>query len=68
MPSYEYECISCNVRYETVQPIGENVAPLCCGVVMRQVYSVPGVSFKGTGSPPDLMLCTWSTVSASWPQ
>lgn len=49
MPTYEYECISCNIRYETTAPIGENVAPLCCGVVMRQVYSVPGVSFKGTG-------------------
>lgn len=49
MPSYEYECISCNIRYETIAPIGKNVAPLCCGLSMRQVYSVPGVSFKGTG-------------------
>jgi putative FmdB family regulatory protein len=49
MPTYEYECISCNIRYESIQPIGENVAPLCCGTAMRQVYSVPGISFKGTG-------------------
>ena len=49
MPTYEYECISCNIRYELIQKMGENVAPICCGLTMRQVYGVPGVSFKGTG-------------------
>jgi putative FmdB family regulatory protein len=49
MPRYEYECISCNIRYQSIQPIGENVAPLCCNLTMRQVYSVLGLSFKGTG-------------------
>ena len=49
MPTYEYECISCNIRYDLIQPMGENSVPLCCGLVMRQVYSAPGISFKGTG-------------------
>lgn len=49
MAMYQYECISCNINYDVSQPIGENVPPVCCGLVMRQVYSVPGVSFKGTG-------------------
>jgi putative FmdB family regulatory protein len=49
MPMYEYECISCNVRYETVEKMAEHVTPYCCNLTMRQVYSAPGLVFKGKG-------------------
>jgi putative FmdB family regulatory protein len=49
MPTYEYECISCNIRYEITEKIAEHTAPYCCNLAMRQVYHAPGVSFKGTG-------------------
>ena len=49
MPTYEYECISCNIRYETVEKMGEATTPYCCNFMMRQIYHAPGLSFKGTG-------------------
>jgi len=27
MPTYEYECIVCNVRYETVEKMAEHTTP-----------------------------------------
>lgn len=49
MPTYEYECIVCNVRYETTEKMAEHVTPYCCSMMMRQIYSAPGLNFKGTG-------------------
>jgi putative FmdB family regulatory protein len=49
MPSYEYECISCSMRFSVERSIHEDNAPYCCGFAMRQVYGVPGISFKGKG-------------------
>ena len=49
MPIYEYECISCNIRYELEQKMAEHTIPYCCNLLMRQVYHAPGLSFKGTG-------------------
>ena len=49
MPSYEYECISCNVRFEVIRSIHEDNAPNCCGYAMRQVYGSFSVRFKGKG-------------------
>lgn len=49
MPTYEYECIVCNVGYETIEKMAEHTTPYCCSMMMRQVYHVPGISFKGTG-------------------
>ena len=49
MPSYEYECISCSMRFTVERSIHEDNAPYCCGFAMRQVYGVPGISFKGKG-------------------
>ena len=48
-PRYEYECIECRIKYEVEQSMEDVTAPLCCTKTMRQVYSAPGISFKGTG-------------------
>jgi putative FmdB family regulatory protein len=49
MPTYEYECKKCHIRYEVEQPMDKVTTPLCCSEPMRQIYSAPGISFKGTG-------------------
>jgi putative FmdB family regulatory protein len=49
MPTYEYECISCSIRYEITEKLAEHTTPYCCAMMMRQVYHAPGISFKGTG-------------------
>ena len=49
MPTYEYECLECRIRYKVEQPMNNVSTPLCCNEPMRQVYHAPGLSFKGTG-------------------
>ena len=49
MPSYEYECISCNMRFTVERSIHEDNPPYCCAMAMRQVYGSVSVSFKGKG-------------------
>ena len=49
MPTYEYECISCSIRYEITEKLAVHTTPYCCAMMMRQVYHAPGISFKGTG-------------------
>ena len=49
MPRYEYQCIECGITYEIEQTMTDAAAPLCCTRSMRQIYSPPGLSFKGTG-------------------
>jgi putative FmdB family regulatory protein len=49
LPTYEYECIECGIKYEVQQSMTDTAAPLCCTKSMRQIYSAPGLSFKGTG-------------------
>ena len=49
MPSYEYECIVCNIRITAVRSIHEENSPYCCSMAMRQVYYSPGAVFKGDG-------------------
>ena len=49
MPRYEYQCIECGITYEVEQPMDKVSTPMCCTQSMRQVYSAPGLSFKGTG-------------------
>jgi putative FmdB family regulatory protein len=49
MPSYEFECIACNVRFMVERSIHEDNPPMCCGLVMRQIYGAPSISFKGKG-------------------
>ena len=49
MPTYEYECISCNIRITAIRSIHEENAPYCCGLAMRQIYGSFGINFKGKG-------------------
>ena len=48
-PMYEYKCISCNISYEVERSVHEENTPYCCNAMMVQIYSAPGLSFKGTG-------------------
>ncbi|MDO8490822.1 MAG: zinc ribbon domain-containing protein [Dehalococcoidia bacterium] len=51
MPIYEYECGSCNLRFEKRQGFDEEPAclcPACQGKARRVIHSVP-VVFKGSG-------------------
>ena len=49
MPTYEYQCIACNMRYTVERSIHEDNPPNCCHMAMAQVYGVPAIRFKGTG-------------------
>lgn len=51
MPLYEYQCLSCGVRFERRQRFSdepEHVCPECGGDVQRLVQPV-GIVFKGPG-------------------
>jgi len=52
MPTYEYECLSCQHRFEVFQsmtdkPIGS--CPRCGKKVRRLIHGGMGVIFKGSG-------------------
>ena len=52
MPTYEYECRSCQHRFEKVQSMSEDpvsVCPTCGGSVRRVIGGGMGVIFKGSG-------------------
>ena len=51
MPTYEYECGSCQFRFERKQRFDEEpvaMCPKCGGKSRRVIHSVP-VIFKGSG-------------------
>ena len=51
MPTYEYECSSCNFRFERKQRFDEEpvaMCPKCGGKARRVIHSTP-VIFKGSG-------------------
>jgi putative FmdB family regulatory protein len=51
MPTYGYECLSCNERFETIQRNTEyalKVHENCGGKLRRLLYPV-GIIFKGSG-------------------
>ena len=51
MPTYGYECLSCNHQFEIFQSIKDDALTTCdsCGGALRKrVYPV-GISFKGSG-------------------
>lgn len=51
MPTYGYECLSCDNQFETFQSIKDDPLKTCeaCGGTLRKrVYPV-GISFKGSG-------------------
>ena len=52
MPVYEYECKSCNSRFDKVQPFTAEPLTECevCGKgPVRRVFQPVGVIFKGSG-------------------
>jgi putative FmdB family regulatory protein len=51
MPIYEYECLSCGVRFERRQSVSEPNIETCpdCGSKVRKVFHPAGIIFKGSG-------------------
>ncbi|NDE71598.1 MAG: FmdB family transcriptional regulator [Actinobacteria bacterium] len=51
MPTYQYECTSCDHQFELVQSFTDAPASECpdCGKPVRKVFSNIGVVFKGSG-------------------
>jgi putative FmdB family regulatory protein len=52
MPTYEYECESCDHRFEEFQSIMAKpieMCPVCQGVVRRLIGAGAGFLFKGSG-------------------
>jgi len=51
MPTYEYECQSCQRRVEAVQKFSDPDLTTCetCGGTLRKVFSAVGIVFKGSG-------------------
>jgi len=51
MPTYEYECRECGVRFERFQRITEDPVTECeeCGGEVRRVLFPVGILFKGPG-------------------
>ena len=52
MPLYEYECKSCNHRFEKIQKFSDppqTTCPKCGKETVEQVLSAPAVQFKCSG-------------------
>jgi putative FmdB family regulatory protein len=52
MPLYEYQCESCNNRFERIQKYSDppiDVCPACGKGPVRKLLSSPAIQFKGTG-------------------
>lgn len=50
MPTYVYECKTCEKSFEVEQRITENALTDCdCGGALRRVIQPVGISFKGSG-------------------
>ena len=51
MPIYEYECESCDERFELMQKFSDKPVKKCpkCGGPVHKVLSPPALLFKGTG-------------------
>jgi putative FmdB family regulatory protein len=50
MPTYVYECKSCEKSFEVEQRITENPLTDCdCGGTLRRVIQPVGIAFKGSG-------------------
>jgi putative FmdB family regulatory protein len=51
MPLYEYQCNSCGVRFERLQPINDEPVKECpeCGEEVRRLIHPVGIIFKGKG-------------------
>jgi len=52
MPNYEYDCMSCAIRYIKIRSISENDTRYKCDTCNKElvrVYSNVGAIFNGTG-------------------
>jgi putative FmdB family regulatory protein len=51
VPIYEYECESCQERFELMQKFSDKALKKCakCGGPVHKVLSAPALLFKGTG-------------------
>ena len=52
MPLYEYQCQSCQFRFEKLQRLSDappRKCPECGGNKVAQLMSAPAVQFKGSG-------------------
>lgn len=52
MPLYEYQCGTCNHRFEKIQKFsdpGPDTCPACGGGPVTRMPSSPAIQFKGTG-------------------
>jgi putative FmdB family regulatory protein len=51
MPLYEYQCETCEHRFEKIQKFTDPPPDCCpkCGGPVRKLFSSPAIQFKGTG-------------------
>jgi putative FmdB family regulatory protein len=51
MPLYEYQCESCDERFERIQRFSDPPVAECpaCGGPVRKLLSSPAIQFKGSG-------------------
>jgi putative FmdB family regulatory protein len=51
VPIYEYECESCDERFELMQKFSDKPVKKCpkCGGAVHKVLSAPALVFKGSG-------------------
>jgi putative FmdB family regulatory protein len=51
MPLYEYQCESCQHRFEKIQKFSDPPPDACpkCGGPVRKLFSSPAIQFKGSG-------------------
>lgn len=52
MPFYQYECDACGHKFEELQGIKDDplrLCPRCDKKVLRRIFGVPALIFKGTG-------------------
>ncbi len=52
MPTYEYKCTECGLRFERFQNMNEELikaCPECDGSVVRLIGTGAGIIFKGSG-------------------
>jgi putative FmdB family regulatory protein len=51
VPIYEYECESCDKRFELIQKFSDKPVKKCpkCGGAVHKILSAPALVFKGSG-------------------
>ncbi|MEI6044809.1 MAG: FmdB family zinc ribbon protein [Chloroflexota bacterium] len=51
MPTYDYQCGTCEHRFEKYQGFHDEPIKICpeCGNEVRKVFSAAGIIFKGSG-------------------